>query len=102
MCKIMVSIALGVTALHLVLCGSSGVKADDLTSAMAKAYNTNPRLLAERASLGAANEQVPQALSGWRPTVNVTGRFNHEYSDSVTAFTFSAGENTINSQSFSL
>ena len=102
MCKIMVSMALGVAALHLVLCGSSGVKADDLTSAMAKAYNTNPRLLAERARLGAANEQVPQALSGWRPTVNVTGRFNHEYSDSVTAFTFSAGENTINSQSFSL
>ncbi len=45
-----------------------------LTQALAEAYNTNPSLLAQRASLRATDEQVPQALSGWRPTVNFTGQ----------------------------
>lgn len=45
-----------------------------LTQALAEAYNTNPQLLAQRALLRATDEQVPQALSGWRPTVNFTGQ----------------------------
>lgn len=44
-----------------------------LTQALAEAYNTNPQLLAQRALLRATDEQVPQALSGWRPTVTFTG-----------------------------
>ena len=43
--------------------------AQTLTEAFAYAYNNNPALLAERAKLRATDEQVPQALSGWRPTV---------------------------------
>ena len=34
--------------------------------------------------------------------MNVRGRLNHEYSDTDSAFSFSAGENTINTQSLSL
>jgi TolC family type I secretion outer membrane protein len=45
-----------------------------MTQALAEAYNTNPQLLAQRALLRATDEQVPQALSGWRPTVNFTGQ----------------------------
>ena len=48
--------------------------AQTLTQALAEAYNTNPQLLAQRALLRATDEQVPQALSGWRPTVNFTGQ----------------------------
>ncbi len=44
-----------------------------LQDALAIAYATNPTLLAERAKLRATDEGVPQALAGWRPTVNVTG-----------------------------
>src|SRR5215471_6361395 len=45
-----------------------------LTQALADAYNTNPQLLAQRALLRATDEQVPQALANWRPTVNFTGQ----------------------------
>jgi outer membrane protein len=47
--------------------------AQTLQQALAQAYNSNPVLLAARAQLRAVDEQVPQALSGWRPTVTVTG-----------------------------
>ena len=47
--------------------------ADTLLEAMAKAYAANPQLEAERARLRATDEGVPQALSGWRPTVTARG-----------------------------
>ena len=49
-------------------------QAQTLTDALAEAYNTNPQLLAQRALLRATDEQVPQALSFWRPTVAFTGQ----------------------------
>ena len=49
-------------------------QAQTLTQALAEAYNTNPQLLAQRALLRATDEQVPQALANWRPTVNFTGQ----------------------------
>jgi outer membrane protein len=49
-------------------------QAQTLTQALAEAYNNNPQLLAQRALLRATDEQVPQALSFWRPTVNFTGQ----------------------------
>src|SRR5690242_21764511 len=48
--------------------------AQTLTEAFAYAYNNNPQLLAQRALLRSTDEQVPQALSNWRPTVNFTGQ----------------------------
>ena len=46
---------------------------DTLLEAMAKAYVANPQLEAQRARLRATDEGVPQALSGWRPTVTARG-----------------------------
>jgi outer membrane protein len=66
---ISVAFAAAVTAL---LATSS--QAQTMTQALAEAYNTNPQLLAQRALLRATDEQVPQALSFWRPTVNFTGQ----------------------------
>ena len=43
------------------------------TDALSLAYHTNPRLLAQRRQLDQTDEGVPQALSGWRPQVTVTG-----------------------------
>ena len=58
----------------LVLFAATPARGQTLTQALAEAYNTNPQLLAQRALLRATDEQVPQALSGWRPTVNFTGQ----------------------------
>jgi outer membrane protein len=44
-----------------------------LAEALAATYSTQPQLLAERAKLRATDESVPQALSGWRPTVIMAG-----------------------------
>lgn len=52
---------------------ASPVSAQTLTEAFAYTYNTNPQLLAQRALLRQTDEQVPQALANWRPTVTFTG-----------------------------
>src|ERR1700693_3316568 len=42
---------------------------EDLPEALAKAYQSNPQLNAERARQRATDESVPQALSGYRPQI---------------------------------
>ncbi|HLB79397.1 MAG TPA: TolC family protein, partial [Dongiaceae bacterium] len=58
--------------------------AETLPEALAKAYLNNPTLLAARAELRATDERVPQALSGWRPTVSATAEVGEEWEDSET------------------
>ena len=43
-----------------------------LNEALALTYATNPALLAARAQLRAVDENVPQALAGWRPQVQIS------------------------------
>src|SRR5438067_3657090 len=52
--------------------------AQTLTEAFAYTYNNNPQILAQRALLRSTDEQVPQALSNWRPTVTLTGQAGFE------------------------
>ena len=40
---------------------------------LVQAYQNNPSLNAQRAALRATDENVPQALSGYRPKLSVTG-----------------------------
>src|SRR3982074_927095 len=44
-------------------------RAEGLPEALAKAYQTNPQLNAERARQRATDENVPQALAGYRPQI---------------------------------
>ena len=44
-----------------------------LAEALAATYANQPALQAERAKLRATDENVPQALAGWRPTVVMAG-----------------------------
>lgn len=53
-------------------------RALSLEDALAAAYVGNPELEAQRASVRATDEQVPQALSGWRPRVQVDGSIGHQ------------------------
>ena len=59
-------------ALGLSLAGETA-SAETLNEALATAYTNNPTLQAARAQLRQVDEQVPQALSNWRPTVDIEG-----------------------------
>ncbi len=54
-----------------VLCATGTAHAQTLEEALSLAYANNPTLKAQRARLRAVDEGVPQALSNWRPTVEV-------------------------------
>ncbi|MGH6952883.1 MAG: TolC family outer membrane protein [Alphaproteobacteria bacterium] len=60
------------TALGTLLPVASAI-AQTLEDAFIKAYKTNPTLQSQRARVRATDEQVPRALSNWRPTVTFTG-----------------------------
>src|SRR5580700_3752381 len=62
-------------------CG--GAQADTLEWALVQAYQNNPSLNAQRASLRATDENVPQALSGYRPKLSVTANGGYDYSSTL-------------------
>lgn len=53
--------------------------AQTLEQALVQAYRSNETLNAERASLRATDEEVPQALSGYRPRVSATADVGRRY-----------------------
>ncbi|MDJ0945211.1 MAG: TolC family outer membrane protein [Kiloniellales bacterium] len=61
---------------------SGPARALTLEEALSAAYEENPTLRAARAQLRSVNEQVPQELSNWRPTVTVNTTVGQEYVDS--------------------
>ena len=63
------------------------VDAQSLKDALTAAYLNNPTLLGQRARVRAADEQVPQALSNWRPSINLSGSISRAIT-SNTARTF--------------
>ena len=66
-----------------VAAASTGAVADTLEWALVQAYQNNPSLNAQRAALRATDENVPQALSGYRPKLSVTGGGGLEYSNTL-------------------
>ena len=52
--------------------------AETLREALAAAYKFNPRLDAARATLRATDEEVPRALSGYRPSVTGSADTNYQ------------------------
>lgn len=62
--------AIGCIALLPSQAFAAGAGSESLADALASAYADNPTLNAQRASLRATDEGVPQALSGYRPTVS--------------------------------
>ncbi|HXX04988.1 MAG TPA: TolC family outer membrane protein [Xanthobacteraceae bacterium] len=71
--------------------GCSRAAADTLEWALVQAYQNNPSLNAQRAALRATDENVPQALSGYRPKVSVTANGGYNYSNSVSQFPLVTG-----------
>src|SRR6266436_8852242 len=58
-------------------------RADTLNGALINAYQNNPQLNSQRAVVRQTDESVPQALSGYKPTVTATGQFAQEYTSQV-------------------
>jgi outer membrane protein len=67
-------------------------RADTLEWALVQAYQNNPSLNAQRAALRVADENVPQALSGYRPKLTVTANGGYNY--------FSTVSKVVNQQMF--
>src|SRR5436305_14085371 len=55
--------------------------AETMSSALSRAYMGNPDLNQQRASVRATDENLPRALSGFRPTVTGTGNAGAEYQE---------------------
>ncbi|MGZ5876722.1 MAG: TolC family outer membrane protein [Bradyrhizobium sp.] len=58
--------------------------ADTIEAALVRAYQNNPQLNAQRAQVRSTDENVPQALSGYRPKVAVTASAGYQYTDTQT------------------
>ena len=76
--------AVGAIACGVVLLAVSLAHADTLEGALVQAYQNNPALNSQRASVRATDEGVPQALSGYRPRVTVSGTIGQQYLDTTT------------------
>jgi len=76
--------------LLLLLMDPAPVLADTIEAALVRAYQNNPQLNAQRALVRATDENVPQALSGYRPKVAVTASAGYQYTDVNTTFGGSA------------
>jgi outer membrane protein len=74
------------TAAAVLLLASVGLTpalADTIDAALVRAYQNNPQLNAQRAQVRFTDENVPQALSGYRPRIAVTASAGTQYTDTL-------------------
>ena len=69
--------------LLMALAGPVPALADTIEAALVRAYQNNPQLNAQRAAVRSTDENVPQALSGYRPKVAITATAGYQYLDSL-------------------
>src|ERR1700720_2892229 len=81
-----VKVVTGAAAAVLLLAymGPQPVLADTIEAALVRAYQNNPQLNSQRASVRSTDENVPQALSGYRPRVAITASAGYQYTDTNT------------------
>jgi outer membrane protein len=73
-------------AVLLMACaGPMPALADTIEAALVRAYQNNPQLNAQRAQVRSTDENVPQALSGYRPKVNLNATLGYQYDDALEA-----------------
>jgi outer membrane protein len=68
-------------AVAALLLPSGVVNAETIESALARAYNANPQLNAQRAAVRAVDENVNQALSGYRPKIAASADVGYSVQD---------------------
>jgi len=72
--------------LLLAVMDTKPASADTIEAALVRAYQTNPQLNAQRATVRSTDENVPQALSGYRPRVALTASAGYQYTDTLNTF----------------
>jgi outer membrane protein len=92
--SVVVAMAAGVLAVS-----GAGAAAQTMEAALARAYAANPTLNSQRALLRATNENVPQALSGYRPKITASADIGASITESdIPAF---AANSSVHSRSVS-
>src|SRR5690349_15747256 len=76
-----VTTAVSAVVLLLAQIGPTPAIADTIEAALVRAYQSNPQLNAQRAQVRSTDENVPQALSGYRPRVALTASAGYQYQD---------------------
>jgi outer membrane protein len=87
----MIAKALVVTALSTLAFCPLSASAETLESALARAYSGNPNLDAQRAAVRATDENVPIALSGFRPNIGLSASAGANYATGEAGSILSAG-----------
>jgi outer membrane protein len=85
-----VKMVTGAAVLLMVYTNLTTTLADTIEAALVRAYQNNPQLNAQRATVRATDENVPQALSGYRPKVALTASAGYQYTDTNSTFGGSA------------
>jgi len=82
-------LAVGMTACATWPVAPFSASADTLEGALALAYQNNPSLNSQRALVRATDENVPQALAGYRPKINANASIGTQYWDTTSRLTSS-------------
>jgi outer membrane protein len=77
----------------------AAARADTLDGALVLAYKNNPSLNAQRAGARATDENVPQALSGYRPRVSITATGGEQSISTTSKLASSTGPGSVYSTS---
>ncbi len=81
MFRVKVVTAAAAVVLLMACAGPAPALADTIEAALVRSYQNNPQLNAQRASVRSTDENVPQALSGYRPKVALTASGGYQYQD---------------------
>jgi TolC family type I secretion outer membrane protein len=76
-------VAMAASLLAVALAAPAPAFSDTLFDALTATYTANPTIRADRARQRGTDEQVPQALSGWRPSVTASGQAGVTQSDNT-------------------
>jgi outer membrane protein len=75
-CAAVIPIVMG-----LIVAAPQRAGAETIEAALTRAYENNPQLNAQRAIVRQDDEAVPQALSGYRPTITANATVGREYTN---------------------
>src|SRR6476661_6587040 len=85
MYRVRVVTSAAAAVLLMAFAGPTPALADTIEAALVRAYQNNPQLNAQRAQVRSTDENVPQALSGYRPRVALTASAGYQYTDTNTS-----------------
>jgi outer membrane protein len=84
MYRVRVVTSAAAAVLLMAFAGPAPALAETIEAALVRAYQNNPQLNAQRALVRFTDENVPQALSGYRPKVALTASAGYQYQDTLT------------------